>query len=249
MKKINVTIWNEFTHEKTDAHVKEIYPDGLHATIKSWQDKDETLNVRLAALDDPDNGLPDEVLNSTDVLLWWGHMRHHDVPDALVEKIRRRVITDGMGFVPLHSAHASKPFAAIIGTDGSLAWGDNQPEILWNLLPAHPIAAGIPESIILESEEMYGEYFNIPQPDELVFTSWFKHGNIFRSGCCFYRGIGKIFYFQPGHEECRSFHNEYIQKIINNAIHWAAPNDFEISRPTACRYSGRGPAADMSDEK
>ncbi len=229
---INVTIWNEYTHEKTEPYVHEIYPDGLHAVIKSFQDKDPELNVRLAALDDPDQGLPDDVLNSTDVLLWWGHMRHGDVKDELVAKIRRRVISCGMGFVALHSAHASKPFGAIVGTDGALSWGDEQPEIVWNLLPAHPIANGIPDNFYLGIEEMYGEPFNIPQPDELVFGSWFKQGNIFRSGCCFYRGLGKVFYFQPGHESRRSFYNEYVEKIINNAIHWAAPQEFKVACPT-----------------
>ncbi len=236
MNKINVTIWNEYTHEKHNEYVKSIYPEGLHATIKSFQDQDETLNVRLAALDDPYQGLPDEVLNSTDVLMWWGHMRHGDVDDGLVAKIRRRVISEGMGFIAMHSAHASKPFCSIVGTDGALSWGDDQPEIVWNLLPSHPIAAGIPESFCLDIEELYGEPFNIPQPDALVFASWFKNGNIFRSGCCFLRGIGKVFYFQPGHESCKSYHNEYVEKILNNGIHWAAPNKFGIKTPTSCPW-------------
>lgn len=230
---INVTIWNEFTHEKTDENVKAIYPNGLHAAIKAYQDKDPELNVRLAALDDPEQGLPDDVLNSTDVLMWWGHMRHDEVNDKLVEKIRRRVISSGMGFIAMHSAHASKPFGAIVGTEGALSWGDEQPEIVWNLLPSHPIAAGIPESFYIGFEEMYGEPFNIPQPDALVFTSWFKNGNIFRSGCCFLRGLGKVFYFQPGHESCRSYYDDNVEKILNNAIHWAAPNKFGIKVPTS----------------
>ncbi|MDD4774324.1 MAG: ThuA domain-containing protein [Eubacteriales bacterium] len=236
MSKINVTIWNEFTHEKQNEYVKSIYPDGLHAAIKKHLDTDENLNVRLAALDDPHQGLPDDVLNSTDVLLWWGHMRHGDVSDDLVARIRRRIISEGMGFIPLHSAHASKIFCSVIGTDGALSWGDDQPEIVWNLLPSHPIASGIPDHFVLELEELYGEPFNIPQPDELVFASWFKNGNIFRSGCCFYRGLGKVFYFQPGHESCRSFHNPYVLKIISNAVYWTAPNKFGVNVPTSCPW-------------
>lgn len=225
-KKIRVTIWNEFRHERQREEIRAIYPNGLHAAIKEYLDTHEELEVRLASLDEPEQGLPDEVLNNTDVLMWWGHMAHKEVSDELVEKIRQRVMMGGMGFIPMHSAHKSKPFQAIIGTTGSLTWGDNQHELIWNIMPAHPIAAGIPEYIDLGCEEMYGEPFMIPQPDELLFVSWYEHGYVFRSGCTFYRGRGKIFYFQPGHEEYRSFYNPYVQKILYNAILWAAPNDF-----------------------
>ena len=236
MKPIKVTIWNEFTHEKTNEAVKAIYPEGIHGYLKSVLQSDE-IEITLAALDDPDQGLPDEVLNNTDVLMWWGHMRHHEVNDALVEKIKNRVYTQGMGFIALHSAHMSKPFRAIVGTSGNLLWGDDQQELLWTILPAHPIAAGIPEHIDLVQEEMYGEPFMIPQPDELVFAGWFRHGNLFRSGCCFYRGLGKVFYFQPGHESCRSYFNPYVQKILKNAIQWAKPNDLTGARyPSSCDY-------------
>ena len=227
-KTINVTIWNEFRHEKNDEYVKSIYPNGMHAAIRDGLAFDGDLNIRLACLDDPDCGLPDDVLNSTDVLLWWGHCYHGDVPDDLVEKIFRRVQCQGMGFIALHSAHHSKPFRKLLGVTGNLCWGDDQPEIVWNMMPAHPIAQGIPSNFPLELEELYGEPFFIPQPDELVFTSWFKNGNIFRSGCCFYRGLGRIFYLQPGHESCRSFYNPYILKIIDNAIHWAAVQETTV---------------------
>lgn len=235
---IRVTIWNEFRHEKTDPAAKAIYPNGLHATIRDAVQSDDVV-VTLAALDDPAQGLPDEVLNNTDVLMWWGHMHHNDVDDALVAKIVDRVYNHGMGFIALHSAHFSKPFRAIVGTSGNLQWGDEQQEILWNLMPGHPIAAGIPDHIDLDMEEMYGEPFMIPQPDELVFAGWFKHGNLFRSGCTFFRGLGKIFYLQTGHETCPSFHNPHIQQILRNAIRWAAPNDFSALKlyPSTCPYS------------
>lgn len=234
--KIKVTIWNEGRHEKTNKKAIETYPNGIHGAIKEILSECDDIEVRVGLLDDPDQGLPDEVLNDTDVLVWWGHMAHNEVKDELVEKIRLRVMNEGMGFVALHSAHKSKPFQAIVGTTGNLSWGDDQHEIIWNLLPAHPIAAGIPEYIDLGIEEMYGEPFAIPQPDELVFTSWFEGGNIFRSGLCYYRGIGKVFYFQPGHETRRSFYNENVRKIIKNGVHWAKPNDFAIARPVSCPH-------------
>lgn len=238
MKHLNVTIWDEFRHEKTVQEVKELYPDGIHAFIAQFlkkMDIDGTFDITLASLDEPNNGLPDEILNKTDVLLWWGHMAHHEVSDELVNKIRDRVYRGGMGFIALHSAHMSKPFQSIVGTNGILTWGDNQHEILWNTSPAHPIAAGIPEYIDIADEEMYGEPFYIPTPDATVFTSWYEHGNVFRSGCCFLRGLGRVFYFQPGHETCKSYYNKDIQRIIYNAVLWAAPSETTIKNPI-CDY-------------
>lgn len=234
MKKIKVTIWNEFRHEKTNPKVKALYPNGLHVAIADFLKECDDVEITLAALDDPNQGLPDEVLDNTDVLIWWGHAAHHEVNDALVEKIRKKVYWGQLGFIALHSAHHSKPFRNIVGTNGNLSWGRNQKEIVWNLLPAHPITAGIPDHFILEEDELYSEPFYIPQPDALVFGSWFEDGNIFRSGACFLRGAGKVFYFQPGHETCRSFYNPYVQRVIKNAVHWAAPNDFGYKVESGC---------------
>ncbi len=175
-------------------------------------------------------------------------MHHNEVPEELAVKIRDRVYSEGMGFVAMHSAHKSKPFRYIVGTDGNLSWGEDQREIIWNLLPQHPIAAGIPEYFELEKEEMYGEPFRIPQPDELIFTSWFEGGNIFRSGVTYYRGIGKVFYFQPGHETNPIFHNEYVQRIITNAVYWVKPNDMVIKRPTECPHR-KNPVVELAEAK
>ena len=231
---LNVTVWNEYRHERLEEACRNIYPDGIHGLIKSFlEEADADLNVRLAALDDPDNGLPEDVLESTDVLLWWGHMAHHEVPDELVERIRHRVYMGKMGLIVLHSGHHSKVFKAVVGTNGNLSWGRDQNEIIWNLLPAHPIAAGIPDHFNL-FEELYCEPFYVPQPDELVFGGWYEDGYIFRSGLCYYRGAGKVFYFQPGHEFCRSFYNPYVQRIISNAVRWAAPNAIGYEIPDGC---------------
>lgn len=236
MSKLRVTVWNEYRHEKKHAHVAELYPKGIHGKVAEFLGECEDLEIRLAALDDPDCGLPDEVLESTDVLIWWGHVAHNEVPDALADKIRDRVYLGKMGFIALHSGHKSKPFMKIVGTNGNLSWGRNQKEVVWNLLPSNPIAAGIPDHFTLEEEELYSEPFYIPQPDALVFGSWFEDGNIFRSGACFLRGAGKVFYFQPGHETCRSFYNPYVQRIIKNAVYWAAPNDTAICIEDKCPH-------------
>ncbi len=234
---INVTVWNEYYHETVNEEVQAIFPRGIHGCIAEiLGEEPDTFNVTTVTLLNPSQGLPEDLLNNTDVLIWWGHLRHGEVDDRLVECIRRRVYRNGMGFIALHSSHKSKPFMQIVGSDGSLQWGDNQLEIMWNILPAHPIAEGIPQYFKLETEEMYGEPFNIPQPDELVFASWFQHGNIFRSGCCFYRGVGKVFYFQPGHETARSYYDPNVRRIIRNAARWAAPNKFLPGLPTKTDY-------------
>jgi len=233
-EKLNVVIWNEYRHEKLDEVCASIYPDGIHGCIKNFLKPDESLNITLAALDDADQGIPQELLEKTDVLLWWGHMAHHEVSDELVERIRQRVYAGKMGLIVLHSGHHSKVFRSIVGTTGNLSWGRDQKEIIWNLMPSHPIAAGIPDHFIIEEEELYCEPFYIPQPDALVFGGWYEDGYIFRSGCCFTRGLGKIFYFQPGHEYCRSFYNPYVQRIIKNAVDWVKPADIGYEIPEGC---------------
>lgn len=233
---IKVTVWNEFRHEKNKENVKAIYPNGLHAVIADFLSKNEDISVRLAALDDEYQGLPDEVLEDTDVLIWWGHTAHKEVDDELVKKIQQRVYLGKMGLIALHSGHHSKVFKAVIGTNGNLQWGREQKEIIWNVNPGHPICAGIPDHFLIESEELYSEPFFIPEPDALLFIGWYEDGNVFRSGACFNRGAGKIFYFQPGHESCRSFYNPYVQKIITNGVYWAVPNNIGFDIEDKCPH-------------
>lgn len=217
---INVTVWNEFKHERNDSRVAEIYPGGIHEAIRSFLQSDD-INVTCVTLDMENNGITDELLDKTDVLIWWGHMAHGEVLDEVAYKIRDRVYA-GMGFIALHSAHHSKPFKFTVGTTGNLSWGRDQRAVVWNVNPTHPIAEGIPAHFEL-FEEMYGEPFYIPKPDDLIFTTWYEDGNIFRGGATFTRGLGKIFYFHPGHEFCRSFYDSNVQRIIKNAINWCVP--------------------------
>lgn len=218
---IKVTVWNEYIHEVESEHIKAVYPNGIHSCIKEFLESDD-ISVRTATLNMEQCGLTDEVLDDTDVLIWWGHMRHGDVPDEIAKKVQERVLK-GMGLIVLHSGHHSKPFRLLMGTTCDLRWRDNDRERIWCANPSHPIAQGIPQHFELEHEEMYGEHFTIPTPDDIIFLGWFAGGEVFRSGCTFTRGLGKIFYFQPGHEEYPTFKNEYVQKIIRNAVNWAKP--------------------------
>ena len=218
-----VTVWNEFLHEKTNEEVKQIYPDGIHKAIGAFLGEEADFEIRYATLEDPEHGLSDDVLNNTDVLIWWGHMAHARVDDAIVDKVHSRVLM-GMGLIALHSAHYSKIFKRLMGTSCSLKWRcAAEKSRVWVIEPTHPIAEGLGDYFELEQEEMYGERFDIPAPDTLVFTSWFKGGEIFRSGCCYNRGYGRVFYFQPGHETYPSYYNKNVQKVIKNAVRWCKP--------------------------
>ncbi|WP_186578972.1 ThuA domain-containing protein [Aquibacillus kalidii] len=218
----NVTVWNENRHEQSNPKVREVYPEGIHGAIASFLKKAD-LNVRTATLDEPEHGLTDSVLKDTDVLVWWGHMAHDEVRDEIVEKVHQRVL-EGMGLVVLHSGHFSKIFKKLMGTTCDLKWREaDEKERLWVVDPSHPITEGIGEYIELEREEMYGEHFDIPAPDQLVFTSWFEGGEVFRSGCTYRRGNGRVFYFRPGHETYPTYHNEEIQRVITNGVNWTAP--------------------------
>lgn len=216
-----VTVWGEHRQERTDDAVRAVYPDGIHSAIAAGL-RDDGFDVGTATLDEPDHGLTDEVLASTDVLTWWGHVAHGEVEDAIVDRVQRRVL-DGMGLIVLHSGHHSKIFKRLMGTSCDLNWREaGERERLWVVDPAHPIAEGLGEGFTLDAEEMYGEHFDVPAPDSLVFISWFDGGEVFRSGCCYERGRGRVFYFRPGHETHPTYHDPSVRRVIANAVRWAA---------------------------
>lgn len=220
--KPRVTVWNEGRHEKKNPAVSSVYPRGIHGAIATYL-QSRGLEVRTATLDEPEHGLTAEVLANTDVLTWWGHMAHGEVQDEIVARVYQRVL-DGMGLIVLHSAHFSKIFRKLMGTTCDLKWREiGEKERLWVVAPDHPIVAGLGEYIEIEHEEMYGEFFDIPAPDTLVFVSWFQGGEVFRSGCCYQRGNGKIFYFRPGHETYPTYFHPQVLQVIYNAVLWAAP--------------------------
>ena len=220
-------IYNEFVHEVEDETVKAVYPNGIHSTIKAFLEKDGALGkIRCATLKDHRETLSREALDDTDVLVWWGHMRHHEVDDEVVARVCRRVL-DGMGFVVLHSGHASKPFKSLMGSDTDLLrWREAGEKVrLWNIARNHPITRGLTETFTIPHDETYGEPFGIPDPDQLIFISWFQGGEVFRSGCTWRRGEGKIFYFQSGHETFPVYFQKEIQLVITNAVKWACPEE------------------------
>lgn len=220
---INVTIWNEYRHEKQNSEIGKLYPNGMHSAIGDFLKKDSSFNIRLACLDDKSQGLSDDIINSTDVLIWWGHCNHNEVSDESVAKLADRA-RRGMGVIFLHSSHESKLFKTLTGCSGCLSWREEgETQIIWNLKPNHPITQGIKEYIRIEKEETYGEPFGIPEPTESIFMSWFSGGNVFRSGWVLNVQNGKIFYFQPGHESFPTYYNEDVLKVISNAVKYLVP--------------------------
>ncbi len=219
---ISVTVWNENLHEQRQPEVREIYPRGIHGCIAEFLGRYPDLSVRTAVFDEPEHGLSQEVLDHTDVLIYWSHMAQEEFSDEVAERIRQAVLR-GMGLIALHSAHYSKMMRKLLGTSMTLRWRHGDRERLFVTAPAHPISRNLPDYFELPVEEMYGEYFDIPKPDDVVFTGWFAGGEVFRSGCTFQRGLGKIFYFQPGHETCPTYHDQNIQQVIANAVYWCSP--------------------------
>ncbi len=228
MKK--VIVWGENVHEKRTPRTRELYPRGMHTHIAEVVAREPTLDVGTATLDEKEHGLPASRVGETDVLVWWGHIAHDQVRDEVVDRIVLRV-NEGMGLIVLHSAHFSKVFKRLMGTTCSLSWREAaERERLWNIAPTHPITRGIGECIELEQAEMYGEPFAIPDPDELIFLSWFQGGEVFRSGATWRRGHGKIFYFRPGHETYPVYHHPDVQRVLCNAVLWAAADGFREDR-------------------
>jgi len=232
-KVIRVTVWNEYLHEVESPSIRAVYPQGIHGAIGEFLGKEADMEVRYATLRQEEHGLTQDVLDQTDVLIWWGHMAHDQVGDEVVDRVHQRVL-EGMGLIVLHSAHYAKIFRKLMGTSCNLRWREaGEKERVWVLEEGHPIAQGLDHYFEIPQTEMYGERFDIPAPDTLVFVSWYEGGEVFRSGCCYQRGRGKVFYFAPGHETYPIYHQPEIQLVITNAVRWAAPTVIR-SAPFPC---------------
>ena len=233
---IHVTVWNEDSAAECKEKVLAVYPQGVIGAVAAMYEKQPDFQVRTAWLSQEEAGLTEEILADTDVLVWWGHCKLGQVPDEIVTRVQGHVLR-GMGLIVLHSGHESKIMQRLLGTQCSLRWHENNDkERLFVIEPSHPIMRGVPAWFELEAEEMYGERFDIPKPDELLAIGWYESGDVFRSACCFNRGYGKIFYFQPGHETLRSYYNEYVKLILQNAARWAARSR-ELDRPLHSEFA------------
>ncbi|MDI6942276.1 ThuA domain-containing protein [Microbacterium barkeri] len=230
---IRALVWNENVHETTQDDIRAIYPDGIHGAIAQGLAEllGDDVAVRTATLAEPEHGLTEDALAAADVLLWWGHIAHDQVADEVVARVQRHVL-GGMGLIVLHSGHFSKIFTRLLGTTCSLAWrNDGERELVWTTAPGHPIAEGVENPIVIERQEMYGEHFDIPNPDDQVFISSFEGGEVFRSGVTFTRGRGRIFYFSPGDQEYPVYFHPQVRRVLANAVRWTAPTPSERRQP------------------
>jgi trehalose utilization protein len=219
---MRVVVFNEGFHERTEPEVARRYPDGIGGAVASAVAEHAGAGTTALAVTQDEPGYGEAALGA-DVLVWWGHARHHEVPDELAAALRDRVLA-GMGLVVLHSGMGSKLFKALMGTSCALRWrhGDDR-HLVWTVQPGHPIAAGVPHPIVLAADEMYSEPFDVPPPDELVFISSFSGGEVLRSGACWTRGSGRIFFFGPGDQGYPVYQHPEVRRVIGNAVRWAAP--------------------------
>ena len=217
--------------------MRSLYPKGVEGAIADCLREMEGVTVTTSTMQGPMQGFDREILNRTDVLVYWSHKHWREVAEAHVDYLQNRVL-EGMGLIVLHSAHASKLFARLMGTrTQSLRWRENDElQRYWIVSPAHPIAQGLSgEFFEIPMDETYGEYFEIPQPQEQVFLTWAPGGELFRSGCCWTRGLGRIFYFQGGHETYPVYLQREVGTVLTNAVRWACGRDSPHPFPTWAR--------------
>lgn len=217
-----VVVWSEGTAPKN------VYPRDINTAIAEGLQTLAGWEVVTAGLGEPDQGLTEERLNQTDVLIWWGHQKHGEVSDSLVDRIERRVKEQGMGFISLHSSHFAKPYKRLMGTRCS--WRDYKADgtsaRITVKLPDHPIARGV-RDFDLPKIEFYGEPFAVPTPEAVPLDGVYTRPNgttePCRMGLCWTVGKGRVFYFVPGHETYDDFFRPEVRQIIRNAVEWAAP--------------------------
>jgi trehalose utilization protein len=237
---MNVLVWCE---ERLAGEALRLHPHGLGRTIAGLLPDGD--RIACSRLDDAQLGLADAVLDACDVLVWWAHQHHAEIPERDARRVQMRVLA-GMGLVVLHSALWSRPFLRLLGTSGQVNYRMTlEPEHLWVVDPGHPVAAGLGSGFVILREEPYCEPFDVPAPDELVLISSFAGGEAFRSGCGWRRGAGRIFYLRPGHETSAAWTTPGYARALANAVQWAMPRarmPFE-SGPKALGWLAAPPSA------
>ncbi|MCI8623421.1 MAG: trehalose utilization protein ThuA [Provencibacterium sp.] len=222
---IRVTVWNEFYDDPRHPAIQELYPGGVQEYLASVlrEEPDMAVTARHFYEDDA-CGLSDEVLDSTDVLLVYGHILRDNVPEDRVKKLIERVVKEGMGVIFLHSALWMNLFQRLVGPGAYCGYRElGERERVWVVNRNHPIAAGLPSSFVIPHTEVYSEPAGFPDPDELVFISWYQGGEAARSGMVWRRGAGRIFYFSPGHAWYNAMQIPEYHTVIKNAVRWAVP--------------------------
>ena len=240
---VRVLVWDEAPRHAP----KSVYPTSINGAIAEGLNEmgGGAIVAKTANLDDPDQGITEAALAETDVLIWWGHARHDELADDKAEMIKAAV-HKGLGFIPLHSAHYSKPFRKVLDCTGHLygGWREADPadtEEIRVCAPKHPIAQGVSD-FTLPAEEMYGAPFGVPPIQAVIFQSYFPLGGEYfpsfvttvgegidpeftsggGKGANRGFGAGRVFYFRPGHEVFPTYKDPNVRQIMHNAVLWAA---------------------------
>ncbi len=221
------------------------HPRGIAAGLERLLPDAE---VRTATLQEPEHGLSAEVLDATDVLLWWGHAAHDQVDDAVVARVHERVLA-GMGIIVLHSGHFSKIFKRLMGDDlcpGLAQRGRTRAGV--DREAGHPIAAGKPQPAHRATAGDVRRVLRHPGARRTDLRVVVRGRRVFRSGVTYTRGRGRVFYFRPATRSDPVYQKAEIQQVLANAARWAAPRKASASsrrsripRATGiCRVSGSG---------
>jgi trehalose utilization protein len=223
--KKTVVVWSEGTAPKG------VYPNDINGAIAEGLRASEQLkewDVVVANLSDPDQGLPDALLAKADVLVWWGHKKHGEVKDELVNRIEKRVKEEGMGFIALHSAHFAKPNKRLMGSPCTFKAyvGDNKETVIKVTDADHPLAKGVAKEFTIENAERYSDPYAVPPAAATPFGGTHIHKDGVKEestqGYCWTVGKANYFYFQAGHETNPIYFQPEIRKIMANAVIWAA---------------------------
>ena len=214
---IRVRIWCEGTAPKS------VYPRDIDGALGDFLGKRKDLVVSRARLDDADVGLSDGALDATDALIWWGRLRHADLPDSRARAIAARVRAGKLGFIALHASCLSKPFVELMGGPCELGGfrEDGRPERVEIKDRDHPIARGVAPFTIPRTS-MFAEPFKVPKPDSIVMMSTFDRGETFRSGMTWTVQKGRVAYFRPGHDGFPVFFHPSVRQVIANSVAWSS---------------------------
>jgi trehalose utilization protein len=216
-KKIRVLLWSEQTEPR------DVYPSGINGALAEYLRQFPDIEVKTAGLADPGAGLDESVLAQTDVLIWFDHRKRGAVPDEAVARIVNHVRERGMGFIGLHSAHHSKPLKKLLDATGS--WGSyvdhGKPEQMWIVLPRHPIAEGVSDFTIPQTE-IYTEPFEVPQPQAVIVEGTWESGHRSREVMTWAVGKGRVVYIRAGHETYPIYFMPKMRRLVSNSVRYSA---------------------------
>jgi trehalose utilization protein len=213
---LRVRVWCEGTAPRA------VYPNDVDGAVADHLAKSPGVDVRRARLADPSAGLADEALDATDVLIWWGHLRHDEVPGARAEAVVKRVRAGKLGLIALHSSCASKPFKALMGMSCEPGgWReDGRPEHVKVVAPDHPIARGVVPFTIPRSD-MFAEPFEVPNPEAVVLVSSWDRGESVRSGLTWTIDKGRVVFLRTGHDAFPVLFHPSVRQVLANSTLWA----------------------------